>query len=179
MTLNKKYKDLITKEMMTQFNFKSVMQVPRLEKIVINSGIGDATNDTKLIDVAVNELQNITGQKPIKTKSKKAIATYKLREKQEIGVKVTLHGETMWNFVEKLVNVALPRVRDFKGLKNTSFDGQGNYTIGIKEQIIFPEIVYDEVKKVRGFDVTFVTSAKNNEEAKALLTTIGLPFGKR
>lgn len=177
--LTKKYRDLISKAMMEQFNYKSVMQIPRLEKIVINSGVGDATNDAKLLELAFNEIMAITGQKPIKTKSKKAIATYKLRENQEIGVKVTLHGENMWNFVEKLVNVALPRVRDFKGLKSNAFDGQGNYTIGIKEQIIFTEINYDDVKKVRGFDVTFVTSTNKNEEAKALLATIGLPFSKR
>lgn len=179
MTLTKKYKDLLNDKLSKQFNYSSIMQVPKLEKVVINAGVGDATNDAKLIESMFNELTLITGQKPIKTKAKKAIATYKLREQQEIGVKVTLHGENMWNFVEKLIKIALPRVRDFKGLNFNSFDGKGNYTFGVKEQIIFTEINYDDVKKIRGFDVTFVTSAKNNEQAKAMLIAIGLPFNKK
>ena len=179
MTLTKKYKQLISDKLSKQFNYTSVMQIPKLEKVVINSGVGDATNDAKLLEAVLNELTLITGQKPITTKSKKSIATYKLREDQAIGAKVTLHGENMWNFVEKLIKIALPRVRDFKGLNFNSFDGRGNYTFGVKEQIIFTEINYDDVKKIRGFDVTFVTSAKNDEQAKALLLAIGLPFNKK
>lgn len=177
--LSKKYNELIANELKKQFQYKSVMEIPKLEKIVINSGVGDATVDAKFLETAANELMLITGQKPILTKSKKSIATYKVRENQAIGAKVTLRGENMWNFVEKLINVALPRVRDFKGVSNNSFDGHGNYTLGIKEQIIFTEIIYDDVKKVRGFDVTFVTSTNSDEQAKALLTVIGMPFAKR
>ena len=152
------------------------MQTPRLEKICINAGIGDATNDPKLLEAAAAELEAITGQKPVLTRAKKAIATFKLRENQAIGAKVTLRGEKMWNFVENLVNIALPRVRDFKGLPYNSFDGQGNYTIGIKEQIIFTEINFDQIKRVRGFNVTFVTSTSNKDESRALLKAIGLPI---
>lgn len=174
--LSKKYKKLIAEKLTSEFGYKTPMQVPTLDKIIINSCAGDATQDAKLLDALYNEIQLITGQKPIKTKSKKAIATFKLRENQEIGVKVTLRKEAMWNFVEKLVKIALPRVRDFRGLKDNSFDGQGNFTLGIKEQNIFTEINFDDIKRVRGFDVTFVTSTKNDKEAKALLQAIGLPF---
>jgi len=169
---NKKIADALT----PKFGYKTPMQVPTLDKIVINSCAGDATSDAKLLDALYNEITLITGQKPIKTRSKKAIATFKLRENQEIGVKVTLRREAMWNFVEKLVKIALPRVRDFRGLKDNSFDGKGNYTLGIKEQNIFTEINFDDIKRVRGFDVTFVTSTNSDEEAKALLVAIGLPF---
>lgn len=172
---NKQIRDALTKE----FNYKTPMQCPTLDKIVINSCAGDATQDAKLLDALYNEITLITGQKPIKTRSKKAIATFKLRENQEIGVKVTLRKEAMWNFVEKLVKIALPRVRDFRGLKDNSFDHKGNYTLGIKEQNIFTEINFDDIKRVRGFDVTFVTSTNNDKEAKALLQAIGLPFIKR
>lgn len=174
--LSKKYKALIADALTKQFNYKSKMQVPTLDKIIINSCAGDATQDAKLLDALYNEITLITGQKPIKTRSKKAIATFKLRENQEIGVKVTLRREAMWNFVEKLIKIALPRVRDFRGLKDNSFDHHGNYTLGIKEQNIFTEINFDDIKRVRGFDVTFVTSTNSDEEAKALLVAIGLPF---
>lgn len=178
-SLSQKYHELLVKTLTKELNLKSVMQVPRLEKIVINAGVGDATTDAKLIEAMANEIQLITGQKPIKTKSKKAIATFKLRENQEIGVKVTLRGEKMWSFIEKLIHIALPRVRDFRGLSNNSFDGHGNYTLGIKEQNIFLEVNYDDIKKIRGFDITFVTSTNKDDEAKAMLVAIGLPFMKK
>ncbi len=178
-TLTKKYTEQIKTALTKQFGYKSPMQVPTLDKIIINSCAGDATQDAKLLDALYNEITLITGQKPIKTKSKKAIATFKLRENQEIGVKATLRKETMWNFVEKLVKIAMPRIRDFRGLKDNSFDGHGNYTLGIKEQNIFTEINFDDIKRVRGFDVTFVTSTNNDKEAKALLEAIGLPFIKK
>lgn len=178
LNLKAKYTKLINESLMKEFNYKSVMQIPKLEKVIINAGVGDATTDAKLIEAMSNEIELISGQKPILTKSKKAIATFKLRENQAIGVKVTLRGERMWNFIENLVKIALPRVRDFKGLSNKAFDGHGNYTIGIKEQIIFTEINYDDIKKVRGFDVTFVTSTNDDKQAHALLKVIGLPFMK-
>lgn len=170
------YRDSVVPELMKKFSFKSVMQVPKIEKIILNMGIGDATNDSKLLDLGYNELELIADQRPIKTRAKKSIATFKLREGQEIGVKVTLRGDKMWSFLERLIHIALPRVRDFKGLSNRSFDGHGNYTIGIAEQIIFPEINYDDVKKIRGFDITIVTSANNDEQARALLRLVGLPL---
>ena len=176
--LTNKYLKKVKETLMAQQAYTSVMQLPKLEKVVINSGVGDATSDAKLLESVVNELTLITGQKPVITRSKKAIATFKLRENQGIGAKVTLRGDKMWNFIENLINIALPRVRDFKGIPNNSFDGHGNYTLGIKEQIIFTEINYDEVKKIRGFDVTFVTSAKDDEQARKLLAAIGLPFAK-
>jgi large subunit ribosomal protein L5 len=154
------------------------MQVPRLEKIVINMGVGDGAHDEKFIDAAVEDLTNIAGQKPIITKARKSIAGFKIREGQAIGTKVTLRGEAMYNFMEKLIKISLPRVRDFRGVSRTAFDGKGNYTLGIKEQIIFPEIEYDKVLKVRGMDVCFVTTAKTNEEAIALLSGFGMPFRK-
>ncbi len=173
-----KYKNEISKEMMKEFNYKSVMQIPKIEKIVINAGLGDATGDSKIIEVGLKELHLITGQKPVATKSKKSIATFKLRQDQAIGVKVTLRKENMWNFLNKLISIAIPRIRDFRGLSNKSFDGRGSYTFGIKEQIIFPEIVYDDVKKLRGFDVTIVTSAQTDKEAYYLLKALGMPFVK-
>lgn len=176
--LYNKYKNEVAKEMMKEFNYKSVMEIPKIEKIVINSGLGDATSDSKIIELGMKELHLITGQKPIATKSKKSIATFKLRENQAIGVKVTLRKENMWNFLTKLISVAIPRIRDFRGLSNKSFDGRGSYTFGIKEQIIFPEIVYDDVKKIRGFDITIVTSAKTDKEAFYLLKLLGMPFVK-
>lgn len=178
-SLTSKNQKIIADALMKQFNYKSVMQIPKLEKVVINAGVGDAVQDAKNLEVVANELQQITGQKPVLTKAKKSIATYKVRQNQAIGAKVTLRKEAMWNFVEKLINIAMPRIRDFRGVSNNSFDGRGNYTLGIKEQIIFTEINFDQVKKVRGFDVTFVTSAKTDEEAKALLSAIGMPFAKR
>lgn len=174
--LKKYYHDNVVSQMMKDFSFTSVMQVPKIEKIILNMGVGDAVSDSKLLDLAFNELELITGQKPIKTKAKKSIATFKLREGQPIGVKVTLRGDKMWSFLQRLINIALPRVRDFKGLANRSFDGHGNYTIGIAEQIIFPEINYDDVKKIRGFDINIVTSTDNDEEARRLLKLIGLPL---
>ena len=176
MKKTKVYLDKIAKSLTEQFKYTNVMQVPRLEKVCINAGIGDVASDAKLIEQAAKEIEQITGQKPVLTRAKKAIATFKVREGQPIGVKVTLRGEKMWNFVENLVNIALPRVRDFKGLPGNSFDKQGNYTMGIKEQIIFTEINFDEIKRVRGFNITFVTSTNNKEETKALLKAIGLPI---
>ena len=179
MKKTKVYLDKIAKSLTEQFKYTNVMQVPRLEKVCINAGIGDAASDAKLIEQAAKEIEQITGQKPVLTRAKKAIATFKVREGQPIGVKVTLRGEKMWNFVENLVNIALPRVRDFKGLPANSFDNQGNYTMGIKEQIIFTEINFDEIKRVRGFNITFVTSTNKKEETMALLRAIGLPIVKR
>ncbi len=178
MLLKDRYKKEIAPALMKEFSYKSVMQVPRIEKIVINAGVGDATQDSKNIDSVYNEISVITGQKPIKTKAKKSLATYKLREGQEIGVKVTLRNDQMWNFLDKLILVAIPRIRDFRGISTKSFDGRGNFTMGIKEQIIFPEINFDDVKRIRGFDITIVTSANKNEEALSLLKHAGIPFVK-
>ena len=154
------------------------MEIPKIEKIVINSGLGDATGDSKIIDQGLKELLVITGQKPVSTKSKKSIATFKLRENQAIGAMVTLRRENMWNFLEKLITIAIPRIRDFRGLSTKSFDGRGSYSLGIKEQIIFPEIIYDEIKKIRGFTISIVTSAKTDKEALFLLKSLGMPFVK-
>ena len=163
---------------MQKYNYTSVMQAPKLEKIVINIGVGDATTNSKLLDAAVNELELITGAKPVVTKAKKSIAGFKLREGQAIGCKVTLRGEKMYTFLEKLIRISLPRVRDFRGVSPKAFDGRGNYTLGIKEQMIFTEIEYDNIVKIRGMDIVFVTSAKTNEEAFDLLNGIGIPFRK-
>ena len=176
--LKQRYQKDIVPKLMKTFSFKSVMQVPKIEKIVLNMGIGDATSDSKLLELGFHELELIAGQKPIKTKAKKSIATFKLRQGQEIGAKVTLRGNKMWAFLERLINVALPRVRDFKGLANRGFDHHGNYTLGIQEQIIFPEINYDDVKKIRGFDISIVTSVDNDEQARKLLREVGLPLVK-
>jgi len=174
------FKELYNKEiinsLMKEYNYKTVMQVPRLEKIVINMGIGEGARDDKFIDAALKDLEIITGQKPVVTKARKSIAGFKLREGQTIGVKVTLRGENMNNFMEKLIKVALPRVRDFRGISNTAFDGNGNYTLGIKEQLIFPEIEYDNILKIRGMDIVFVTTAKTNKEAESLLKAFKMPF---
>ena len=170
------YNEKIVPELMKEYNYTTVMAVPKLEKIVINMGVGDGSKDEKFITAAVKDLEKITGQKPVVTKARKSIAGFKVREGQPIGVKVTLRGENMYYFFEKLVKVGLPRVRDFRGVSPHSFDGKGNYTIGIKEQLIFPEIDYDEVVKVRGMDIIFVTTAKSNEEAKSLLAGFGMPF---
>jgi len=161
-----------------EYNYKSSMETPKLEKIVINMGVGDATTDSKYLDAAIKDLEVLSGQKPIITKAKKSIAGFKVREGQQIGCKVTLRGDKMYIFLDKLIKVALPRVRDFRGLSKTSFDGRGNYTLGIKEQLIFPEVDYDGVIKVRGMDIVIVTTAKNNKEALTLLTLMGLPFKK-
>ena len=174
------FKDLYTKEITKslkgEYKYTSAMQIPRLEKIVINMGVGEGSKDSKFIEAAVKDLEIITGQKPVVTKARKSIASFKLREGQPVGVKVTLRGENMYVFLEKLIKVALPRVRDFRGVSKTAFDGKGNYTLGIKEQLIFPEINYDDVVKVRGMDIVFVTTAKSNEEAKSLLKAFGMPF---
>ena len=176
--LLEKYHKEITPTLMKKFEYSSVMEVPHLEKIVVNIGVGDATSDSKRLDEAVSEIALITGQKPVITKAKKSIATFKLREGQSIGCKVTLRGVRMYEFLDKLVSIALPRVRDFRGINKNAFDGRGNYTLGIKEQLIFPEINYDEVVKVRGMDIVFVTTAKTNEEAYDLLNELGIPFRK-
>ncbi len=177
--LQKIYNEKIIKEIQQEWKFSSIMQVPKLEKIVINMGVGDAVKNAKVIDDCVAELTLITGQKAIITKAKNSIASYKLREGMPIGVKVTLRGEKMWSFLEKLINISLPRVRDFQGLSNKSFDGFGNYAIGIKEQIIFPEIDFDKIKKIRGMDINIVTTTKDNNLAHVLLQKIGLPFKKQ
>ena len=161
-----------------KYNYKSIMEVPKLEKIVVNMGVGDATTNSKLLDAAVADLMAITGQKPVVTKAKKSIAGFHVREGQSIGCKVTLRGEAMYNFMDKLISIGLPRVRDFRGISNKAFDGRGNYTLGIKEQLIFSEIEYDNIVKVRGMDIVFVTTAKSNEEAFDLLNELGMPFRK-
>ena len=176
--LLEKYKTELVPALTAKFNYTSVMQVPHLEKIVINIGVGDATQDSKRLDECVSELALISGQKPIITKAKNSIATFKLREGQSIGTKVTLRGDAMYNFMEKLIKIALPRVRDFRGISPKAFDGKGNYTLGIKDQLIFPEISYDQVEKVRGFDIVIVTTAKTDEEARELLRLMGMPFAK-
>ena len=176
--LEDKFKSEITKELMTKFEYSSVMQVPKIEKIVINMGVGDAVQNSKALDNAVAELALISGQKPLVTRAKKSIATYRLREGLPIGAKVTLRGERMYEFFDKLVTVALPRVRDFHGVSKKAFDGRGNYTLGVKEQLIFPEIDYDKVSKVRGMDIVIVTTANTDEEARELLTQCGMPFAK-
>ena len=172
------YNNEIKKNLMEKFSYKSVMQAPKLDKIVVNIGVGEASHDSKFIEAAQKDLETITGQKAIITKAKKSIAGFKLREGQPIGVKVTLRGDAMYNFMEKLVKVALPRVRDFRGISPKAFDGFGNYTLGIKEQLIFPEIDYDNILKLRGMDIVFVTTAKTNEEAFELLSGFGMPFRK-
>lgn len=170
------YKNEIKDKLMKELGLKNVMQVPKLEKIVINMGLGEATSNIKLIDKGVEEISLITGQKPVVTKAKKAISNFKLRKGLPIGVMVTLRRDKMYEFLERFLAVTLPRVRDFKGISAKAFDGRGNYTIGIREQLIFPEIDYDKVEKVKGMNITFVTSAKNDKEARALLTALGFPF---
>ncbi|MFY9416108.1 MAG: 50S ribosomal protein L5 [bacterium] len=162
--------------MIQRFGYKNIMEVPRLEKVVVNMGVGEAIQNPKLLDAAVNDLSVITGQKPIITRAKKSIANFKLRAGMPIGCKVTLRGQRMYDFLEKLFNVALPRVRDFRGVSPRSFDGRGNYSLGVREQLIFPEIDYDQVEKIRGLDIVIVTSAKNDEEARELLRLLGIPF---
>ena len=176
--LKEKYTKQIVPELMEKYKYTTVMNVPKLEKIVVNIGTGDATTNSKLLEAAMNELELITGQKPVATKAKKAIAGFKLRAGQAIGCKVTLRGEKMYNFLEKLISIALPRVRDFRGVSPKAFDGRGNYTLGLTEQLIFSEIEYDNVVKVRGMDIVFVTTANSNEEAYDLLKGFGMPFKK-
>ena len=176
--LREKYTSEVAPALMKQFNYKSVMQIPKLDKVVINMGVGDARENSKAVESAANDLGLITGQKPVITKARKSVATFKVREGMNIGCKVTLRGDRMYEFTDRLVNIALPRVRDFRGVKANSFDGRGNYTMGIKEQLIFPEIEYDKVDKIRGMDIVFVTTAKTDEEARELLRLFGMPFAK-
>ena len=176
--LKEKYNKEIITSLREKYNYKNVMEVPKLEKIVVNIGCGDATSNAKLLEAAMADLEIITGQKPVATKAKKSIAGFKLREGQAIGCKVTLRGEKMYNFLDKLISITLPRVRDFRGISNKAFDGRGNYTLGLTEQLIFPEIEYDNVVKVRGMDIVFVTSAKTDAEALDLLKGFGMPFKK-
>ncbi len=176
--LQEKYKKEIAKTLKDRFKYKNDLEIPKLEKVVINMGVGEAVKDSKKIEVALNELAAITGQKPIITKSKKANASFKLREGMPIGVKVTLRKNKMYEFIDRFVNIALPRVRDFRGVKTKSFDGKGNYALGLKEQYVFPEIEYDNVDSVRGMDIIFVTSAKSDEEARELLNGFDFPFNQ-
>jgi hypothetical protein len=176
--LKEKYLNEVVPSLMSKYNYKSVMEAPKLEKIVINMGVGDATTNSKLLDAAVADLAKISGQKPVITKARKSIAGFKVREGQSIGCKVTLRGENMYNFMDKLISISLPQVRDFRGVSPRAFDGRGNYTMGIKEQLIFAEIDYDEIVKVRGMDIVFVTTAKTNEESFDLLNGLGIPFRK-
>ena len=172
------YKDEVVNKLMTEFNYNSVMQVPRVEKITLNMGVGEAKENAKLLDAAISDMELITGQKAVATKAKKSVANFKIREGMPIGCKVTLRGEKMYEFADRLINLALPRVRDFRGVNPNAFDGRGNYALGIKEQLIFPEVEYDKVDKVRGMDIIFVTTAKTDEEARELLTLFNMPFAK-
>ena len=176
MRLEEKYTKEIKAALMQKYNYKSVMQIPKLDKVVINMGVGDARENSKAVESAANDLGLITGQKPVITKARKSVATFKVREGMNIGCKVTLRGSKMYEFVDRLFNAALPRVRDFRGINPNSFDGRGNYALGIKEQLIFPEIDYDKIDKIRGMDIIFVTTAETDEEARELLTLMGAPF---
>ena len=176
--LKELYKNEVAPAMMKKFGYKNVMQIPKLEKIVINIGAGDSKDNSKLLDAAVSELALITGQKPLITVAKKSVSNFKVREGMKLGCKVTLRSDKMYEFMDRLFNIALPRVRDFRGINPNSFDGRGNYALGIKEQLIFPEIEYDKIEKIRGMDVIFVTTAKTDEEAKELLTLMGAPYAR-
>lgn len=176
--LNEMFKEEIAPALFEELALDNIMQVPKIKKIVVNIGVGEALDNPKALDEAVRDLTTITGQRPVVTKAKKSIANFKLREGREIGTKVTLRGDLMWSFFDRLVNVALPRVRDFRGISPDSFDGRGNYTLGLEEQLIFPEINYDDVEKVRGMEITIVTSAENDDQGRALLTKFGMPFRK-
>ncbi|MBQ1801831.1 50S ribosomal protein L5 [Lachnobacterium bovis] len=176
--LKEQYDNEIKDAMVKKFGYKNVMEIPKLSKIVVNMGVGEAKENSKVLDAAVKDMETITGQKVVKTKAKNAIANFKIREGMPIGCKVTLRGEKMYEFADRLINLALPRVRDFRGVNPNAFDGRGNYALGIKEQIIFPEIEYDKVDKVRGMDIIFVTTAKTDEEARELLTLFNMPFAK-
>ena len=175
-TMKTLYTNEVAPALLKKFGYKSTMQIPKLDKIVINIGLGEAKENAKVIDAAMSDLTKITGQKPVVTKAKKSIANFKLRQGMNIGVKVTLRGEKMYEFIDRLFNVALPRVRDFRGINPNAFDGRGNYSLGIKEQLIFPEIEYDKIDKIRGMDIIFVTTAKTDEEGRELLTLMGAPF---
>ena len=173
------YKDTVVAELQKQFGYKSVMQVPRIEKITLNMGVGEAISDKKVLEHATNDLTAISGQKPMVTKARKSVAGFKIREGYPIGAKVTLRGERMWEFLERLISISVPRIRDFRGLNPKSFDGRGNYSMGVREQIIFPEIEYDKIDKIRGLDITITTTAKSDEEGHALLTAFNFPFKKK
>ena len=176
--LQEKYEKEVVSALMDKFGYKNIMEVPKLEKIVINMGVGEAKENQKSLEAAVEDLTKITGQKPILTKAKKSVANFKIRENMPLGCKVTLRKQNMYEFADKLINVALPRVRDFSGVSSKSFDGRGNYAVGIKEQLIFPEIEYDKIDKIRGMDIIFVTTAKTDEEARELLRFLGMPFAR-
>ncbi|HHT50261.1 MAG TPA: 50S ribosomal protein L5 [Eubacteriaceae bacterium] len=176
--LKEKFTNDVVPALMEKFHYSSIMEVPKLEKVVVNMGVGEARDNIKALESAVNDLSLIVGQKPVITKAKKSVSNFKIREGMSIGTKVTLRGNKMYEFVDKLFNVALPRVRDFRGVSSKAFDGRGNYSLGIKEQLIFPEIDYDKVDKVRGMDIIFVTTAKNDEEGRELLKLLGMPFSK-
>ena len=176
--LKERYDKEIAPALAKEIGLKNPMQVPRLEKIIVNVGVGEALDNAKALDATIEDIQIITGQKPVVTKARRSIANFKLREGRSIGVKVTLRRYRMWSFLDRLVNVALPRTRDFRGISPNSFDGRGNYTLGVSEQLIFPEISYDKIDKIRGFEVTFVTTAPNDEQGRQLLQSLGLPFGK-
>lgn len=174
--MKEKYSDEVAKGLMEKFGYKNIMEIPKIEKVILNMGVGEAVSNPKVLDVAVNDMMIIAGQRPVVTRAKKSIAAFKIREGMPIGAKVTLRGQRMYEFLDKLLNIALPRVRDFRGVSPKSFDGRGNYTMGIKEQLIFPEIEYDKVDKVRGMDIIIVTTAKTDEEARELLKLMGMPF---
>lgn len=177
--LKKKYREQVSQDLMQKYQYKSIMQVPKISKIVVNQGVGDAVGDKKLVDTCLDEVTRIVGQKAVPTKSKKAISNFKLRENMPIGVKVTLRGDKMYDFLDRLIAIALPAVRDFKGVNDKSFDGRGNYTFGITEHIIFPEIDIDKISKISGMDITIVTTAETDEEAYSLLSSLGMPFKKK
>ncbi len=176
--MKSRYQQEIVPSMMKALNIENIMQVPRIQKVVVNIGVGEALDNSKALDAAVGDLTQIVGQKPVITKARKSIANFKLREGRAIGVKVTLRGERMWSFLDRLMNVALPRVRDFRGVSPNSFDGRGNYTVGLREQLVFPEIEYDKIDKLRGMEITIVTTAQNDTESRQLLTMLGMPFKK-
>lgn len=177
--MRERYQKEIAPALLKAFNFKNVMQVPRVEKVVVNIGAGEALDNPKALEAAVNDLTTIVGQRPITTKARKSIANFKLREGRLIGAKVTLRGDRMWSFLDRLLNIALPRVRDFRGVSANAFDGRGNYTLGLRDQLVFPEIEYDKIDKLRGMEVTIVTTAKTDEHARALLQLLGMPFGRK
>ena len=176
--MQERYNQEIAPSLFKSFGFRNVMQVPRIQKVVVNIGLGEALDNPKALESAVSDLMQITGQKPVTTKARKSIANFKLREGHKIGVKVTLRGERMWSFLDRLMNVALPRVRDFRGISPDAFDGRGNYTLGLREQLVFPEIEYDKIDKLRGLEITIVTTARNDDEARKMLGMLGMPFRK-
>lgn len=177
--MHERYQKEVAPALFKAFNFKNTMQVPRIEKVVVNVGVGEALDNPKALEVAVNDLTIITGQKPVTTKARKSIANFKLREGRLIGAKVTLRGDRMWAFLDRVINIALPRVRDFRGVSANAFDGRGNYTLGLRDQLVFPEIEYDKIDKMRGMEITIVTSAQNDEQARALLQMLGMPFSRK